>query len=208
AIVAASSTDWFVGTEIVTSAAGAPQRVEEVILDGQLDAAVTCGAATGNLFVWDVTVPPSPVLVSDGLVPRTPSVRNDRSYLPSDVTLQPGRVYRIVARVTQLRASPIAGPVVDGPFTTNGGLSFSDVSPCGGAGVAGATVDPANVYLALRFRDEPASAWADLGHGLAGAAGVPALAGSGTLAGGSNVSLDVTLGAASAPIFYVLGTST
>src|SRR5262249_24613486 len=88
------------------------------------------------------------------------------------------------------------------------GLSISDATPCSGTGVVGATVDPANVYLAVRFRDEPASAWADLGNGLAGASGIPAFAGTGTLVGGSNVSLDVTLGAPNAPIYYVLGTST
>src|SRR5262249_14983846 len=103
AIVAASSTDWFVGTEIVTSAAAAPRGVEGVILAAHLAGAGPGGAAPGTLVVWAGPVPASPVLVSDGLVARTTSVRNDRSFLPIDVTLQPGRVYRIVARVTQLR---------------------------------------------------------------------------------------------------------
>jgi hypothetical protein len=207
-VVGAPSSDWFVGTEIATSGSSAPQRIEEVILDGQLDAAVTCGNATGNLFVWDVTTPANPVLVSDGVVDRSTKSRNDRSFLPIDVTLLPNRVYRVVARVTQLRATPIVGPVVDGAFTTNGGLTFQDTAPCSGAAVVGAAVDSLNVYLAVRFRDEPSSAWADLGHGLAGVSGIPALAGTGTLTGGSNVSLDVTLGAPNAPLFYVIGTST
>ena len=207
-LVVALSTDWFVGTEISTVLASAPQRVEEVILDGQLDLAVTCGSDTGNLFVWDVTVPATPFLVSNGVVDAVTRIRNDRTYIPVDFTLAPNRVYRIVARVTQLRATPIAGPVVDGVLTTNGGLSFTDTTPCSGANVAGATVDAGNVYLAIRFRDEPTSAWADLGNGLAGVSGVPALVGNGSLVGGSNVSLDLTLGAPNAPIFWVLGTST
>jgi hypothetical protein len=98
--------------------------------------------------------------------------------------------------------------VDDGAFTTNGGLTFQDSAPCSGAAVAAAGVDPLNVYLAVRFRDEPSSAWADLGHGLAGVSGIPALVGTGTLTGGSSVSLDVMLGAPNAPLFYVVGTST
>jgi len=207
-VVGAPSSDWFVGTEISTVLASAAQRVEEVILDGQLDLAVTCGSDTGNLFVWDVTVPATPVLVSNGVINAATKLRNDRSYLPVDFTLQPNRVYRIVARVTQLRATPIAGPVVDGPFTTNGGLSFTDTAPCSGANVAAAPVDIGFVYHAIRFRAEPSSAWADLGNGLAGVSGVPSLVGNGSLAGGTNVNLDVTSGAPNGPIFWVLGTST
>jgi len=208
AVAGAPGADWFVGTEISTATAAAPQRIEELILDGQLDAAVGCGGATGNVFVWDVTTPGAPVLASDGLVTRTTSARNDRSFLPLDVTLAPNRLYRIVARVTQLRASPIAAPVVDGAFTTNGGLSFQDATPCSGAGVAAAPLDLGNVWISVRFRDEPSSAWGDLGNGLAGAAGIPALAGSGSLVAGSNTSLDVSGAAANAGIFWVLGTST
>ena len=208
AVAGAPGADWFVGTEISTATAAVPQRIEELILDGQLDAAVTCSGATGNVFVWDVTTPGAPVLASDGFVTRTTSARNDRSFLPLDVTLAPNRLYRIVARVTQLRASPIAAPVVDGAFTTNGGLSFQDATPCSGAGVAAAPLDAGSVYVSVRFRDEPSSAWGDLGNGLAGASGIPALVGSGSLVAGSNTSLDVSGAAANAGIFWVLGTST
>lgn len=57
--------------------------------------------------------------------------------------------------------------------------------------------------------DQPAATWAWLGHGLAGADGVPLLRAHGTLAGGSNVSLSLEGAAASAPLilFAALGSS-
>jgi hypothetical protein len=59
--------------------------------------------------------------------------------------------------------------------------------------------------LAGTFVWRQLSVWSDLGLGLAGVGGVPNLHGSGTLTGGSSVSLTVTGAAASAPVAFVLG---
>ena len=50
-----------------------------------------------------------------------------------------------------------------------------------------------------------APAWSDLGHGLAGAGGVPVLVGSGSLAGGSQCTLALNLARPSAPLWLVAG---
>ena len=207
-ITPAPGADWFVGAEFSTAGAPASQRIEELILDGQLDLSVACGTPTGNLFVWDVTNASSPLLVTNGLVDQKTKLRNDRSYFPLDVTFEPNKVYRVVARVTALRATPVVAPVVTGNVTTNGGLSFTDATPCSGAGAAAATLDAANVYLALRFRDEPAGSWGNLGDGLAGALGEPLLAGSGTLQAGASTSIDLSNAALNAPLLLGIGTTT
>src|SRR6185295_19395565 len=63
---ATPAPDWFVGTEISTIGATTPLRVEELILDGQLDADVTCGLDPANVWVWDVTNPATPTLAVQG----------------------------------------------------------------------------------------------------------------------------------------------
>jgi hypothetical protein len=155
-----------------------------------------------------VTVPTAPILVAGGEQSLKTRVRNDRTFLPFDLTLEPNHVYRIVATVTTLRDTPITGPVVNGPVTTNGGLSFQDATPCTGAGAAAALVDAGHVYLALRFRDEPQGSWADFGHALAGSNGDPQLVGTGDLVAGSATSLDLTNGPFNAPLWFVVGGST
>ena len=69
-----------------------------------------------------------------------------------------------------MRATTIAGPLVEGPITTRGGLDFQDSAPSTGANVASAAVDPTRLYLAIRFRSALVNQWADLGgyiHALA-----------------------------------------
>jgi hypothetical protein len=205
ALTPSPGTDWFVGTEISTANATQPLRLEELILDGHLDTAVTCGTDTGSVFVWDVTNPASPVLAQGGVADFITRPRNNRSYLAMDTVLEPGKVYRIVARVLDERPTPITAPVSNGPVDTTGGLSFQDSTPCTGAGVANATLDPANVYVAVRFRIAPSGAWADFGHALAGVTGDPVLTGNGTLQAGDTISLDLTNANPNAHAFLVVG---
>ncbi|MBL8843207.1 MAG: CRTAC1 family protein [Planctomycetes bacterium] len=203
--VPAPSSDWFVGLEIDTSGATAAQRLEEIVLDGKFAATVDCNGVPANFFVWDVTDPLNPVLAAGGLRSYGIRARNDRNYHPLDATLEPGRVYRLAARVQALRATPFAGPRIDGPFLTTGGLSFQDVSPCDGLAIAGATVDPTQIYLTVRFRSEPTGAWADLGESLAGTNGAPLLTMSGDMRPLTFITADVTGALPNAPAWIVVG---
>jgi len=202
---ASPGSDWFVGIELSTLDATAPLRVEELILDGRLDAAVDCDGPDADTFVWDVTDPANPVLAQGGRRDLATRPRNERNYVAIDASLLPGRVYRIVCRMRTYRATPVNAPVTDGEVVTNGGLFFQDATPCTGAGAAAAVVDPSNVYLAARFRPEPAGAWADLGHALAGTAGAPVLTGRGSLRPGEDTTIELTQGRPNAPLFLIFG---
>jgi hypothetical protein len=203
--VAAPNVDWFVGMEIDTTLATTAQRIEEVIVDGAPDTPVDCGGVLANFFVWDVTNPASPTLASDGMRAYVQKPQNDRNYYPLDSTLLPGRVYRLAMRVSKLRSTPISGPLVDGPFTTTGGLSFQDSSPCSGAAIATATVDASQLYLTVRFRDEPAGAWADMGYALAGTNGAPTLTLTGDMRPGTVVTAAVDNALPNAETWMVVG---
>ncbi len=196
---------WYVGLEVTTDPSATPQRVEELLLDGELANADDCNGVLANVFAWDVTDPLAPTLLPGGVLERQSDSRNHRSALPVDFTLDPGRTYRIVARMLKLRGSPIAGPVATGALVTTGGLSFKDPDPCDGIEIVAATVDPNVVYAALRFRDEPAGAWGDLGHGFSASGLAPTLVGTGDLRTDSPLSLDVAGAPASELLFFVAG---
>jgi hypothetical protein len=99
----------------------------------------------------------------------------------------------------------VAGPVfqgLTGPEHAGLGSAF-DVS--GDVLVAGATMSfgpPGVAYVLAGFRP-----WQQLGGSVAGAAGAPALVASGSLCGGSDVTLLVSGGPPSAPVLYVVGFS-
>jgi hypothetical protein len=205
AVTLAPMGNWFVGLEIDTTLATAPKRVEELIVDGRIAPPVDCSGTSANVFAWDVTNPAAPVLVAGGLRSYPARPRNDRNYYFTDLTLEPGRVYRIAARVLALRATDVSAPLVDDVFTTNGGLSFSDATPCTGAGIAAAVVDPTKLYMSVRFRDEPVGAFADLGHALSGAQGEPSLTLTGDMRPGNAVTADIDQAYPDAPFFFVIG---
>jgi hypothetical protein len=205
---AAPASDWFVGMEVALDPASPPQRVEELLLDGQLDGAIDCSGTPANVFAWDVTDPTAPQLVPNGALERATKARNDRSALAIDFSLEPGRVYRIVARVTKLRATAIAAPIANGPLTTTGGLSYPDASPCDGIAASAASVDPANVHLALRFRDEPAGAWADLGHAYSASGSPPTLTGMGELRSDTQTTVALSGAPPLSQCWLVVGAST
>jgi hypothetical protein len=91
-----------------------------------------------------------------------------------------------------LRSTNIAGPLIEGPITTRGGLNFQDSAPATGWNVVSAAVDPTRLYLAIRFRSALVNQWADLGGALPGSNGMqPRLVGTGRLVPGEIVTLDM-----------------
>ncbi len=198
---------WFGGVEIDTTAAAGPLLLRELIVDGRLGAPVTTPAGSANVMLWDVSTPGSPALVPRGAWSFTTGVNNRREHLPVDALLQPGRVYRLVARLADERASAVSGPVAQGAFTTTGGLWYRDTTPATGAGAAGAVVDPTSLRLAARIDPAPVLGWRDLGNGLAGAAGVPQLNLDGGSSPGDRVDLRLSGAAPNARVWVVLGDS-
>ena len=189
-VVDAPMADWWVGVELETDPAAATQRVREVTIDGLLaQAAESCTGENGRLVLWDVTDPASAELVAAVQLDRY--VRNDRNAYRVDLLLEPGRTYRLLAKVDALRGTPITGPVTDGPITTQGGLSFVDATPCDDVEVLAAGIDSGQVYLSARFSADSGSTWVDLGHAHPGTGGAATLAGSGVAQPGGSVQLDL-----------------
>jgi FG-GAP-like repeat len=203
--VPAPAPDWYVGQAFDTTLAGGRQRLKEVLLDGRLDQAMAACAGQRRLALWDVTDGLNPVLVDHATATRIE--RNDRNAYPVDMLLEPGRQYRLVARVDRLRPSPIAAPVVDGALTTHGGLSFADPTPCEGTEVLAAAVNPGQVYLALRFTEDGGPLWVDLGHALAGSGGPATLRAQGELGPGDPLTLGLSGAPANVPGILVMGLS-
>ena len=89
-----------------------PQQLREVVVDGQLAAAVTvCGNAPCNLALIELQNGVPTGLAPGGTVVAASSPRNGRTFVTVDWSVLPGRDYAVVARVTQQRAStatPIA----------------------------------------------------------------------------------------------------
>jgi hypothetical protein len=190
--VPAPGADWYVGLALDTFLATKPLRLKEVLLDGVLASPASCGGKDVALNLWDTTDPANPFTVPGGALKLASFPRNDRNAYRLQAVLLPGREYRVVARVAELRPTTIAGPLVNGTVTVQGGLSFSDAAPCTGANVVSAGVDASQVYLSLRFVDDVGPLWTNQGRELAGAAGTAHLSGSGPLTPGSTLSLKLT----------------
>ena len=185
----APADSWHVGIELDTSLATEPQRVREVIVDGVLADLDLCTGDPARLTLWDVTDPNAPVLAETEQLGRY--IRNDRGHYRTDLLLEPARRYRLVARVDSLRPTPVAAPVIDGPVTPHGGLSFQDTTPCDGTEVMAATVDSTQVYLSARFSVDTGSTWVDLGHAHPGTSGPASLAGTGAAVPGGTLTLSL-----------------
>ena len=203
---AAPAFHW-VGVEFDTLGAAAPIRINEILVDGQLDAAVAC-AAPFNIALWDVTNPGSPFLVSNGTLNETTRPNNRRTYFRANMVVDPGRVFRLVAAVTELRSTPMnIGPVVTGGITVSGGLSYGDLLPCTGGGAAAAPLDPFRVYLAFRFSEDAIQPYTDFGGGAPGTSGIPVLSGTGTLKPGAPATLNISNALGNATTALAIGLS-
>jgi hypothetical protein len=177
------------------------------VLDGQLDASVGCAMPPFNVALWDVTSISAPVLAATGTTASVSSARNDRSFLPVDFTLQPGRRYRIVARITSSRFTA-AAPPASAPLSVVGGMNFRDDTPCSGNAVSHAPVFASRAYIALRWAEETHTAWTDLGGALAGSTGTPSLTGAGELSAGQAITFTVAGAKPFAPTWMILGVTT
>jgi hypothetical protein len=149
--------DWYSGLAFDTLSATQQILVKEILLDGQLDAPVSCGAEDRNITLWDVTDASRPVSVAGGILAQTTSSRNRRSAFPVDIILEPGHSYRLVARVTEDRPSTIAAPITADGITVQGGLEFRDQTGCNGLRAANASADPTETALAIRFGPVPSN---------------------------------------------------
>lgn len=145
---------WVVGLEFETRAQAGALAATELVLDGQLAPPGPARCST-NLFLWDVTPGLPPELVREEA--RATSPRNDRTFLALDWRLKPGRVYRLLARVSALRASPLVPTAPERALVSRGGLSYADRNPCGSPFGSFATVDPATSYLELRYHEQRAA---------------------------------------------------
>jgi len=172
----AGGTGW-VGLAVETHDAPG-RRLSEVVLDGQLADPVDCGAAApANIVLWDVTDPASPMRA--GALAATTSDRNARSWILAGLPLRRGASYRLVARVTSRRASPLAAPWEQDGLVVTGGLSFADDAPCSGAAAAAAGLDRTATALAVRVTRDPETHWTAIAGGVTGAFGKPRLFGKG-----------------------------
>lgn len=188
----ATGTDEYVGIELDTIGALGPQRLVELILDGQPGAPVACGFQNqeGNVAVWDVTVPGAPRFV--GAVTATLPAGNRRAATPTELVLEPGRIFRIVARVDSYRVTPVNTPWIGSGVSVNGGLHFTDTDPCSGAAAEAASLESGQVYLAARLRADDGPRWFDLGKAQGGGGSAPYLSVSGLARAGESVEVRVT----------------
>jgi hypothetical protein len=202
----APQPDFFVGLDFDTMGATGRLRVTGLVLDGQLDGVVSCEGKEGNVLLWDVTSSEAPVLARHGVLALATSPRNHRTHLPVQLTLDPDRRYRLVARMTSSRESAVTGPVTPDPVHVHGGLAFRDDDPCSGSAVASALVAPQRVPLAIEYHRDALAPWHDLGFGLAGALGTPVLTGSGDPIVDAPVQLALTGARPLAPVSLIVGT--
>lgn len=141
---------WSVGLELGTLLAPGAVRIEELVLDGQL-APPGSTRCDSNVVMWDVTPGASPRLVRAERLAT--SSRNHRSFLPLSWKLEPGRVYRVLCRVTELRASPSVAPL-GGAVSVAGAFSLATPNPCDLAVVLAAPLFPDRAFFELRYRTE------------------------------------------------------
>jgi hypothetical protein len=145
----APAAAWWVGVEIDTSGLLLPALLDELVLDGRLEP-MTPDKGDTNLVIWDVTPGPAPSVVFAAELES--KALNRRSFFPARLALQPERIYRVLARVTESRTTPISGAVMKGGVLLTGGLAFQDANPEDSLEVVDASVDDTAVPLALRFR--------------------------------------------------------
>ncbi|HEX6885978.1 MAG TPA: VCBS repeat-containing protein [Planctomycetota bacterium] len=145
----APGAHWIVGMEVETLSARGPVRVQELVLDGQL-APAGLGPCAGNVLLYDVTHAGRARLLRQEVLRTSP--RNDRSFLTLDWLLPPRHVYRVLCRVTELRASPRLAQAPAGTLANRGALSFAASDPCAPAVAGSAVPDDTTSYLELRYR--------------------------------------------------------
>ena len=187
----APHTDFYVGIELDTVGATAPMRIEEIMLDGELGQAEQCGPGLyGNIGLWDISQPGAPQMV-DAMTASLPA-ENRRGHYQANMMLQPGRIYRLMARVNSYRPSPFARSVQSGELQVSGGLRASSTQPCDGSDFQNAPLDPGSVYLSVRVREQADQRWFDLGHSQASTGNAPQMTASGLPSAGQQIQLQIS----------------
>ncbi|MCP3980736.1 MAG: VCBS repeat-containing protein [bacterium] len=146
-----ASPHQFVGIVFNTHGADDAIEIREIVLDGQLAPPVDCGSGEMNIGLWDITDIDQPLLVQGGSWERTTSPRNRRSYFRTSVVLEAKRNFRLVARVSAFRASPLAASPNAEPVRVDGGVTFVDGMPCDGSPGAVTSPNPSLTYLSFRY---------------------------------------------------------
>jgi hypothetical protein len=188
---AAPHTDFYVGVELDTVSASAPLRVEELLLDGELGQAEFCGSGLfGNVALWDISSAGSPILV-DAMAATLPA-ENRRGHYAADMMLQPGKIYRLVARMNSFRRSPFVRALQDGELRIAGGLRVSSTQPCDGHDFEQAALDPSGVFLSVRVRPNADARWFDLGHAQSLPGNAPQITATGHPSAGQTIQLQIT----------------
>jgi hypothetical protein len=122
--------------------------LREVLVEGVLTSPVTCGAAEGNVLVWDVT-PGSVALVATSTGAVLPS--NRRVDVGVDARLTQGHTYRVLARVASARQLPAGTP---GSWVqVNGALTWPAIGACDAAAITQPALDPATRTVSVRWRE-------------------------------------------------------
>jgi len=151
AVDATASADAWVGLE-VTVPGDDPERgaaVREVVVEGVLAEPVDCEGAAGNVFLWDVT-DGAAELVAASSGPVQPD--NRRVDVLTDFLLEPGRTYRVVARVSETRAFLPADSALWLEVTgAVGGAPADDA--CSAEPVFDAAAEPGERALTVRYRE-------------------------------------------------------
>ncbi|MCK6448913.1 MAG: CRTAC1 family protein [Planctomycetes bacterium] len=133
-----------------TAGASAPVVLRQIDLDGALDAPVGCDGSPANVVVWDVTDPAQPQSQAAHRLALSTDPRNHRSRLRTNLVLQPGREYRVAARLTTYRASPVQASRSVGGLTVLGSALVQSSSACGASEIASAPLDAGVLYLSAR----------------------------------------------------------
>ncbi len=136
---------------VSTAGASGPIELRQLDLDLQLDAPVNCGGVDANVVLWDTTDPAQPFVANGGSAKLVTDPRNRRAHFRTGFVLQPNREYRLAARATSFRASPVNGPLAGGGLTLLGSALTVLSSPCSGVELANAPLDPHVLYLSTRF---------------------------------------------------------
>jgi VCBS repeat protein len=146
--VPAPEAGWFVGMELDTLGTTGAVRVAELVLDAQL-APAGPARCDSNVRFYDVTPgEPARLLHEERLAT---SERNHRSFFALDWLLKPGRVYRVLCRVTALRESPLV-TTPGAALANRGALSGAETDLCADAAGLSAAVEPGTGFLELRYR--------------------------------------------------------
>ncbi len=123
-------------------------RIREILIDGLLQEPSFCFGELSNVELWDITDPSESTLVRSLAIPPA---GNHRSVFPSDILLAVDREYRLIAKLSESRATTVSAPIAHPNLTVLGGVAYYDSTGCTGDEHATAVVDPTTISASIRF---------------------------------------------------------